>query len=259
MKILIILLCLLTLTGCKEETSKEVEEKNEPVISYYNCVGKKDNEKRIFKFEFEDNKLERLNFEFELEWGNIYGGGTDQIYEIAKNEVKKDFDSELSGTTYEYIFNNEGTAIAKGKITRKQVESKEITNIDGTPMEEIFKSTREQIMVKYNIGDYCTTNNEENWDIVIFDPLYEYTDIYLDYIDESAKSYGDVMYSWYILTTDSKVMNVVYMVDYDGLTYAYDDYQAPTLEEAKKNAKEDKINNVFNKEEYIKWLESLEG
>lgn len=257
MKILIILLCLITLTGCKEATSKEVKEQNEPVISYYNCVSKKDNEKRIFKFEFEDGKLEKLNFEYELEWGNIYGGGTDQVYEIAKNEVKKDFDAELAGTTYEYIFNNEGTAIAKGKITRKQVESKEIKEVDGTPMEEVFKSTREQLMVNYVIGDYCTTNNEENWDIVVFDPLYEYTDIYLDYINESADEYGDVMYSWYILTTDSKVMNVVYMVDYEGLAYAYDDYQAPTLDQAKKNARENKMDNIFNKEKYTKWLESL--
>lgn len=259
MKILIILLCLITLTGCKESTLPEIEEHKEPVISYYNCVGKKDNEKRIFKFEFEDDKLERINFEFDIEWGNIYGGGTNQIYEIAEREVKKDFDAELSGVEYEYIFNKNGNAIAKGKITRKQVESKEITEIDGTPMDDIFASTKNQIIVKYNIGDYCTTNNEENWDIIVFDPLYEYTDIYLDYINEDAKEYGDVMYSWYILTTDSKVMNVVYMMDYDGFTYAYDDYKAPTLDTAISNAKENKMDNVFNKEKYTKWLESLKG
>lgn len=257
--LLIIIICL-TLVGCsKNESKKENKLKEEAKSnnSYLNCISKDDLTigKMMFTYN-ESDEITELNLELEYNWGSIYGGGTDQVYEVAEKYVKEYFDSKFKSMNYTYDFFEEGNAIAKAKITKDQVESGKIKTLNGEDIAELFKMTKKEM--KEHVYTYCTEDNSENWDIIIFDPLYEFIDIYLDYVNEDVKDYNDIKYSWYAVTKDLRVMNVVYFLDVEeGFTYAYSDYQVPTVDEELQRLKDGNTNGVSDPKKYTKWLENI--
>lgn len=258
--LLIVFSLCFVLTGCGNNSGKNISNTNKDSSSYLKCVYKDNSDwlfKSIIKFD-EKDKFEEINISATVNWSDRYAGDTNQVYKTASDAMKEYFDYQFKGINYDYKFNNEGTAQASFTLTRKQIEEQ---NLDIVDYNEVYKLeyTKEQIEREGESNNYyCTDSNDDNWDIIPFnldnDNFIEY---YLDYIDESL-GYDTIRYFWYALDNNLNITYVMYHIDeWDGYEFKYyvgDDEYYVTLDQEIERVKAGNPHDVEDPTKYLTWL-----